>query len=260
VTFIIGGFIFLLMGLQLGHVAPAFWRDRSLLRITALITASVIGTRFLWIFPATWLGTARKRGGRELRGPRTWRELLILSWAGLRGGDTLVMVLALPAVTAAAAPFPNRSMIATVALGVMLGTIVVQGLTLRPLIRLLGIPRDTVVDAEERRARLEAERAALARLAELVERDRLPEAVRSYIDASVRQRTRLDLDDIDHVRGHDGHTESDVVRRAEQEVRDAARAAVLRLRDDDEIGDAALTRVLADFDLEDLRFGAAGAI
>lgn len=262
VTFIIGGFIFLLLGLQLGHVAPAFWRgnDRSLLRTTALITATVIGTRFLWIFPATWLSAVRTRGRRELQVPRTWRELAVLSWAGLRGGDTLVMVLALPAVTATAAPFPNRSMITTVALGVVLGTIVIQGLTLRPLIRFLGIPRDTVVDSEERRARLEAERAALARLAVVVERDRLPDAVRSYIDASIRQRTKLDIDRIDHARGHDGRTEADVVRGADQEVRDAARAAILRLRDDEVIGDAALTRVLADLDLEDLRSGETGAI
>jgi hypothetical protein len=116
-----------------------------------------------------------------------------------------------------------------------------------------------VVDAEERRGRLEAERAALARLAALVEHDRLPEAIRSYIEASLKQRTRLDLDDIDHVLGHDGLTEADIIRRAGQEVRDAARHAVLRLRDEEVIGDAAMSRVLADLDLEDLRSAEAGA-
>jgi CPA1 family monovalent cation:H+ antiporter len=258
--FVIAGFIFLLLGLQLGHAAGAFWRDHSLLRITALVTATVIATRFAWILPATWLDALRRRHRPEVRGRRTWRGLAILSWAGLRGGDTLVMVLALPVATAAAAPFPYRSMIATVALGVILATIVLQGLTLRPLIRVLGIPRDMMVDAEERQARLEAERAALAQLAVVVERDRLPDTVRSYIDATIRQRTRLDIDDIDHVAGHDGLSEPDIIRRTDQEVRDAARQAVIRLRDDEVIGDAALTRVLGDLDLDDLRVAPAGAI
>lgn len=261
VVFMIGGFIFLLIGLELGHVAPAFWRgdDPSLLRITALVTATIVGTRFLWIFPTAWLPMLWRRGGRDPAARRPWSGLAILSWAGLRGGDTLVMVLALPTVTASGAPFPGREMIVTVAFGVILATIVTQGLTLRPLIRLLRIPRDAVVDAEERRGRLEAERAALARLAALVEHDRLPEAIRSYIEASLKQRTRLDLDDIDHVLGHDGLTEADIIRRAGQEVRDAARHAVLRLRDEEVIGDAAMSRVLADLDLEDLRSAEAGA-
>jgi Na+/H+ antiporter len=257
VAFLVAGFIFLLIGLRLGHVAPAFWNDRSLLRITALVTATAIVTRFSWVFPVTWLRTLLEPGGRLPGAPRTWRGRIILSWAGLRGGDTLVMVLALPAVTAAGAPFPGLTMITTVAFGVIIGTIVIQGLTLRPLIRLLGVPRDVAVDAEERQARLEAERASLARLTELVERDRLPEAIRSYLDVLVRQRTRLDLDDIDHVQGHDGRSEADVLRRAEQEVRDAARQAVVRLRDDEVIGDAAMTRVLSDLDLDDLRLGEA---
>ncbi|HEY2027323.1 MAG TPA: hypothetical protein VGG78_09955, partial [Gemmatimonadaceae bacterium] len=113
---------------------------------------------------------------------------------------------------------------------------------------------------EERQARLEAERAALAQLAVVVERDRLPDAVRSYIDATIRQRTRLDIDDIDHVAGHDGLSEADIIRRTDQEVRNAARQAVIRLRDDEVIGDAALTRVLGDLDLDDLRVAPAGAI
>jgi Na+/H+ antiporter len=260
VPFMIGGLIFLLIGLQLGHLAPAFWQSGgpTLLRLTALVTAAVIGTRFLWIFPSATLPMLWRRRRREPEEPRSWQALAVLSWAGLRGGDTLVMVLALPLVTAAGAPFPGRQVIVTVAFGVILATIVIQGLSLRPLIRLLSIPRDSFVDSEERRGRLEAERAALARIAELAERERLPNEIRVYLEESVRQHTRLDLDDIDHARGHDGRTRADVVRRAGQEARDAAREAVLRLRDDEVIGDAAMNRVVADLDLEDLRSAEAG--
>jgi Na+/H+ antiporter len=254
VTFLVGGILFQLIGLQLGHLAPAFWRggDWSLLQTTALVTAAVIGTRFLWVFPGGYLPRFGKTGDNRDE-PPTWRALAVLSWAGLRGGDTLVMALAVPLVTATGAPFPHREMIVAVAFGVILATIVIQGLTLRPVIRLLGIPRDVAVEGEERKARVEAEQAALQRLAEVATREQLPDEVRVYLEGTVRERTQLDLDEIDHVLGHDGRSRADVLRAASQEVRDAAREAVLRLRDDDVIGDEAMRRVIADLDLDEIR-------
>src|SRR5207237_7856857 len=83
----------------------------------------------------------------------SWRVIAILGWAGLRGGDTLVMVLGVPYRTAAGAPFPGRDTIVAVALGVIVVTLLVQGLTLRPMIKGLAIPRDDIVGKEERRAR-----------------------------------------------------------------------------------------------------------
>jgi NhaP-type Na+/H+ or K+/H+ antiporter len=172
---------------------------------------------------------------------------------GLRGGDALVMVLAVPYRTAAGTPFPGREMVVAVALGVTLLTLVVQGLTLRPLIRQLALPHDDMVEVEERRARLEAARAAIKRLEELAGRERLPRGAVAYLRAQIALRTRLDLDEIEHVDGHDGLTSEDVMRRVEQEVRDAARAAVVRLRDDDVIGQEALRRVQNDLDLDEVR-------
>jgi hypothetical protein len=66
-------------------------------------------------------------------------------------------------------------------------------------------------------------------------------------------RTRLDLDEIDHAGGHDGRTTEDVLRQAEQELRDAAREAVVRLRDANVIGQEALRRVQNDLDLDEIR-------
>jgi hypothetical protein len=87
----------------------------------------------------------------------------------------------------------------------------------------------------------------------LADQEQLPPEAGAYLRAMITQRTRLDLDDIAHAQGHDGVTSEDILRRAGHEARDAARRAVVRLRDDDTIGDEAMRRVISDLDLEDLR-------
>jgi len=255
VTFMVGGLIFMLIGLRLGRLVPVFWRQegRSFLWIATVVSLAVMGIRLLWIFPTFYVSRLLTARRRSTDAAASWRSLAVLGWAGLRGGDTLVMALAIPLTTATGAPFPGRDVIISVAFAVILATIVVQGLTLRPVIKWLELPRDAQVDKEERQARLAAERAALARLTELTDRERLPREISAYLRTMIEQRTRLDLDDIEHAEGHDGQTAEDILRDAGQQVRDAARAAVVRLRDDDVIGDEALRRVISDLDLEDLR-------
>jgi CPA1 family monovalent cation:H+ antiporter len=80
----------------------------------------------------------------------------------MRGTVTLAAALALPTGGDGSAPFPYRDLILVTAFGVVLGTLVVQGLTLRPLLLYLRLEDDGSVDREVRRARVEALRAALA--------------------------------------------------------------------------------------------------
>jgi len=183
----------------------------------------------------------------------SWRALVILGWAGLRGGDTLVMALAVPLVTASGAPFPARQLVLPIAFGVILVTLLVQGFTLRPLIKLFALPRGDAVEVEERRARLEAEQAAVKKLEEIGGLGHIPANALAQMRAAIGQRTRLDLDDTDHAGGHTGLTLEDSIRDAEQELREASREAVARLRDDEVIGDAAFRRVISDLDLDEVR-------
>jgi CPA1 family monovalent cation:H+ antiporter len=251
VTFLIGALVFTLIGVQLGRLAPMLWRNGEpwLLRAALLVSAAVIGVRLIWVFTAVYVLRLRSSDPP----PPPWRGAVVLAWAGLRGGDTLVMVLAVPLTTAAGAPFPGRDTVVAVGLGVIFVTLVLQGLTLRPLIRWLALPRDDVVETEERKARLEAERAATRRLEEIVRHKPLPRDVVDYLRAQLRLRTKLDLDDIEHLGGHDGQTTEDVVRETEQALRDAARQAVVRMRDDNVIGQEALRRIQYDLDLDEIR-------
>jgi monovalent cation/hydrogen antiporter len=255
VIFLIGGLVFTLIGVQLGRLAPSLWRggDLSLLRVAGLVSATVVVARLIWVFIAAYVPRLASPRLRARDPYPSWRTLAVVSWAGLRGGDTLVMVLAVPYSTAAGTPFPGRETVVAVALGVIFVTLILQGLTLRPLIKGLAIPHDDTVEAEERHARLEAARAAKKRLEELAAHEQLPRGAVAYLRAGIRLRTRLDLDEIDHASGHDGLTTEDVVRQAEQELRDAARQAVVRLRDENVIGQEALRRIQNDLDLDEIR-------
>jgi Na+/H+ antiporter len=254
-TFGIGALVFTLIGLQIGRLVPQFLQRDALTLLLAVIVVSVtvVVTRLLWIFAAAYLprlASARVRSG-DAAPP--WRAMVVLGWAGLRGGDTLVMALAIPFQTSSGDSFPDRPVLVAVSFGVILLTLLVQGFTLRPLIKRFALPREDPVDAEERRARLEAEQAAIRTLEEIGGLGHIPANALAQMREAIAQRTRLDLDDTDHSAGHTGLTLEDSIRDAEQEVREASRDAVARLRDEEVIGDAAFRRVINDLDLDEIR-------
>ena len=255
-TFAIGALVFTLIGLEIGRLVPEnLRRDAGAFTVAVLvISAAVIGTRILWIFPAAYLPRLASPRLRARDPIPSWRTLVVLGWAGLRGGDTLVMALAVPLQTASGAPFPAREVVVTVAFGVILVTLLVQGFTLRPLIKVFALPRGDAEEMEERRARLEAEQAAMKKLEEIGGLGHIPANALAQMREAVRQRTRLDLDDTDHAAGgHTGLTLEDSIRDAEQQLREASREAVARLRDSEAIGDAVFRKVISDLDLDEVR-------
>ena len=151
-VFVLNVLAFILVGLQLkpivGQLARAELLDYT--RIALTVCAVVILVRIVWAL-----------GANAVRGPRTpegRRHALVVGWCGMRGTVTLAAALALPA------RFPHRDLILFSAFLVVLGTLVVQGLTLKTLMARLGIERDDAVEREVRLARLEALRAGAAAL------------------------------------------------------------------------------------------------
>ena len=152
---------------------------------------------------------------------------LVLSWSGMRGIVSLAAALALPAT------FPYRDLIVLAAFSVVLGTLVIQGLTLKPLLGALGLHDDDPVGREVRVARARALHAGLASFAD--EDSPAADAVRQEFTA------HLTYDSTPR----DGHSEyGDFHRRALR----AARQEVLTMRTDKEIGDDAFHRVEEELD------------
>ncbi|MBP8117492.1 MAG: Na+/H+ antiporter, partial [Nitrospira sp.] len=97
-----------------------------------------------------------------------WSSLFLVSWTGMRGIVTLAAALALPVTTSTGVPFPFRAEIILISFTLILATLVVQGLSLPPIIRLLHLREDGGLQQEEALAREHAATAALNRLDQVV--------------------------------------------------------------------------------------------
>jgi monovalent cation/hydrogen antiporter len=175
-VFVLNVLAFVLIGLQLRdirtRVPDAQWH--VYLWSATAVCATVILVRLLWVMShnriAHWKLRRRRtrvRGAHEQRGrPMTMPTLgggLVISWCGMRGIVTLAAAMALPDGSAGAA-FPYRDLILFCAFAVVLVTLVVQGMTLRPLMAWIGLEDDGSVEREVRLARVETARAALKAL------------------------------------------------------------------------------------------------
>src|SRR5262249_22379067 len=141
--FALNGVIFILIGLQLRTLAESVRPGElgSLVWQGLLVSLAAIVTRLDWVTIPTWL--PRQIPGIRAREPMPpWEPIVVVGWAAMRGIVTLAAALALPLVTASGRPLPFREHIILLAFVVILVTLVLQGLSLGPLVRRLRIPDD----------------------------------------------------------------------------------------------------------------------
>ncbi len=250
-TFLLEGLLFILIGLQLPIVLASV-ADQSFERLawyTLVISLTVIVVRLIWTFGSASLSVAFHRVLYRHNPAIAWREVAILSWAGMRGALALALALALPTVTATGSLFPERDLIIFVTFGVILVTLLLHGLSLPLLIRWLRTP-ERAEAAEEAREDVIARRlmvqAALARLDELDDPPVPDEIVRDI-------RAQL-LHQFHHLTGQVSElhkTQEDAIRRLRREMMAAERQEAIRLHDQGVIGDGVLQRVEKQLDMEE---------
>jgi len=255
ITFLLNGFVFIVIGLQLPRILHA-WNRESLtdaFMSAIVICAIVILVRFAWVIPATYLSRAikTKRHVRDLT--QSWQHVAIVGWAGMRGVVSLAAAFALPLALPTGRPFPGRDYILFIAFSVILVTLVLQGLTLPTLIRKLGVPRDAETDDEERLARLEANKEALKWIAETrAKSDSSPEAIdrlRAEYDERIEQLEHC-ADNPDECRGE---IATPRYQRLQHQALRIERKTIIRLRNERVINDDALRRIQRDLDLAEAR-------
>ena len=278
VTFLLESLIFILVGLQLPHVTQAFDQLplRTLMLEAGLISLTVVLVRIAWVMPTAYLFRTFSRW--LLRGSDPlppWRTVLFISWAALRGGESLVFALAIPLTTASGARFPARDQIIFITFSVIFITLVVQGPTLGLVARWLKIGVDEDVRAEEAHARLAAAEQGLRVLADpSIAHSPYPEVVR-YLRQRHRQRARrwaareedeeaheiaesdVSTDKHEHFTVAPSHEAALIDERRAEEYRrvraamlEAEQQAVIDLRDRGVIGDDVMRRIQRDYDLE----------
>jgi CPA1 family monovalent cation:H+ antiporter len=234
IVFLLEGLAFVLVGFALPGAAHllAHHRPLELAAWGAAVAAAVILTRFVLVLPRSWLGTAWRRWRGEPEPLPLWSHVLLVSWAGVRGGESLVVAMSLPLVTAAGAPLPARDLVIFLTFAVIVTTLLVQGLSMRALPRLLKLRDDVSDDVEEAYARERLRAAGLACVADHERTGALsPGAAR---DA----RTLLHLDD--PARAAPDLPASVIANQ---------RGELLALLDEGRISDAVMRRLLRELDL-----------
>ncbi len=254
--FILNGVIFILIGLQLGALRDAVPAGQfgPVLLAGLVVSATAILLRFLWVPLAAliprWLSASLR--ARDPLPPWAW--LFIISWTGMRGIVTLAAALALPVTTGTGAPFPFRSEIILISFTVILVTLVLQGLSLPPIIRWLRLEEEDGLKREETLAREHAVTAALNRLDQIVTENWVAveqvERVRMQYLRRLERLTRISLAEDDMA---DGSIE--IVHRLQYEVLTSERVALIGLRNNGTISDEVLHHLEQELDVAALHQG-----
>jgi Na+/H+ antiporter len=248
VGFVLNGFAFVLIGLELPGILGGL-AGRPVVDVVAvvvIVSVAVVLTRLAYVEIASHIPNSTRQQ-IALVSPELGRRLTwVVGWSGLRGAVSLAAALALPAT------FPERNLILLITFAVIVVTLVGQGLTLPRLVRWANIDGVDLDGDETTLARTAAYQAGLEELsrarvawpghAELMDR----------LEAGLRDRT-------DHLATEDASETADRAQeRLEHEeiqrsVIAAQRAAVIDLRDRNQINDRTLRLIERDLDFEELR-------
>ncbi|GAB3271836.1 Na+/H+ antiporter [Sinomonas notoginsengisoli] len=243
------GVAFGLVGIEMRSVVDA--EGANLLTFVpgiAAICATVIAVRFAWMYAMYTIGGTERRE----KTPASLKEVVVLTWCGMRGLATLALALALPSTLADGSPTPGRNFVVAAAVSVLVATLVLPGLTLPWLIRVLDLPDDH--GAEERAQRALARRAehvALEALRSSPAAQKLPEGRRRALARRMSSlHTILESDyaeDPEKMRRVQAVLA--VMDRAQRDALDAARREMLAARNEPGNDPELVDRVLRRLDL-----------
>jgi Na+/H+ antiporter len=248
--FLLNAVLFVLVGLQLPVVLDGLdtthWT--TLLGYAAAVSAAVVLTRLVWQQSVVFLVRALDRRESVRARRSTWQLRVIGGWAGMRGAVSLAVALALPL------DFEQRDLLIFLTFAVIFATLVLQGLTLPPLIRWLGVTDDgTDEQREELKARLVATKAALARIEELKAEDWTRDDTLERLQRMYEYRKRRLAARAGKIEDEGFEDRSFTYQTILREVLEAQRAEVVRLRNEGTISNEVMHRIEHELDLEDER-------
>ncbi|RDH74748.1 Na+/H+ antiporter [Mycolicibacterium moriokaense] len=254
---VLESFAFVMIGLQLPGVVDEI-RGMPFTRMasySAAVLATVIVVRIVWVYTFTYLPRLLSARVRDREPAPTVAQVFIVAWAGMRGVVSLAAAFGVPLTTLSGAPFPGREHIVFLTFVVVIGTLLLHGLTLPWLIRRLGVQgNEARTDAIA--AAAAQEKAAIAasdRLDELLAESDTAEAERAadVLRAWNTRRRNSAWERLGRSEEEIGESPTSAFRRLRLEMLAAERAAFIAERDSGHIDDEVLRTVLHGLDLEE---------
>ncbi len=248
IVFVINALIFLILGLQFGTLMKEVPEGTlgAVLMAGVAISIVAIVLRMVWVPVATWLPRWLSADVRRREPEPNPKAVALVAWTGMRGIVSLASALALPLVLSNGAPFPYRAEIILITMCVIMITLVVQGLTLTPIIKRFDFAPEGAHHEEERHARREAMRRGAEALEDLA---REPWADQAEVDR-IRRELR------DRMQHHERNAHDITHRQLRTGVLRAERRMLVRLRNEGAISDETLRQLEEELDHEAVRVGA----
>lgn len=259
VQLVLESFAFLLIGLQLPTVVGelAGIRASTLAVASVSVLATVIAVRLAWVYAFAYLPRmlSPRIRGRQPREPSK-SEVFIVAWAGMRGVVSLAAAFAVPLTTSSGAGFPGRPQLVFLTFVVVVGTLLLHGLTLPWFIKVLDVESDDDQrDALQRAAaQTKAANAAAARLDEILA-DQRPgsraQAAADILRGWNERRARSAWESLGRGPDEIGEAPSAAFKRLRLEMLAAERESFIEERDAGRISDEVLRSALHGLDLEE---------
>lgn len=249
-VFMLNSLIFILIGIQLSGITGrlAGHTPGQLLLYGAMVSSVAILVRFAWIYAVAYIPRMFSAAVRAREAPPAEAEVFIMSWCGMRGIVSLAAALALPLAMDSGAPFPQRDLVIFLTFIVIAVTLVVQGLSLPPLIRRLKVGADWSMNEEEHRAKVAMARAAMTAIGEIARKEEIPEDLAERIRAEFAEKVTLD------VRGREMvHAGADPARHLRRAAIEAERRELIRIWRENQISDEVLHHLEEDLDYQESR-------
>lgn len=139
--FLLNGFVFSMIGLQLPTILNELgnYSIGEAIGYGVLISLLTIVIRIVWVFPGAYIPRILFKSIRQKEPRPSWQTVLLVAWSGMRGVVSLASALAIPLTMSNGQAFPHRNLILFITFVVILITLVLQGLSLKPIIRFLNI-------------------------------------------------------------------------------------------------------------------------
>ena len=253
IVYLIEGLVFLITGLQARTLIEQthVFSIHDLLIATFWTTLIAVVARFIWVFPATYIPRWISPRLRKRDPSPPWQSPFFLAFTGVRGVDSLAVALAIPYAVVSGTPFPHRDLILFVTFGVIIVTLIGQGVMLPWVVRWLGLHREGHAERKrEIEAELSARQAALKevrkRLEKVIKEHELPDEAIEHL--RTRHQSRVQILPTNLTEGLDHMRQTAKIK---AELIEAERDFIYELLRDGKITDEARRRIEYELDLEE---------
>jgi CPA1 family monovalent cation:H+ antiporter len=268
ILFLLNGFIFILIGLQLPGILKQLnhYKLSALIGYGLLISLVTVLVRILWVFTSAWffnMFSWKKKTNNVVSTTKdhqqdTWKNVLIVAWTGTRGVISMAAALALPLTLYGRKAFPERNLIIFLCFVVIFVTLVVQGLTLPLLVRLLRVKQPEDEDKEAKELQLYVINSTL----HFIDHEYHPkpaDRIRVELKKKYEETARkLEKEIRMHKRNEKQEAQLPVrtltrLQEAQIEISRFQRELLLKLHKDGKFSDTAIREVERDMDIDDLK-------